>query len=127
MKVDQSTNDTPVTDAERVDELVCSGKAADELEAFTMLHALDNQEQSHTEAFAAFRAKRDEDRAREAKVTWRKVSDLTGEGWSGLGPNGALVWVGPLSITHYSYGRVVDGRRELCGGVASLAGAKRAA
>lgn len=84
---------------------------------------------THDEAFAAHRARREEERARTVKVTWRKVSELTGGGWSGLGPDGRLVRVvgpsGPLGF--YSYYELVEGRPHLGGGCPTLARAKRAA
>src|SRR5581483_3962822 len=130
MATPEPMRDVPTTDAERVDVLVSSGKAVDELEAFTMLHALDHPEQSHTEAFAEFRAKRDAERAAEIKVTWRKVSEDTGGGWSGLGPNGALVFV-RREASGFAYGDVhktmTPWRRSVVGYAATLARAKRAA
>lgn len=84
---------------------------------------------SHDEAFEGFRARREAERAANIKVTWRKVSPLTGGGWSGLGPDGALVYVGEAQppLGFHSYGRIVDGTRRLAGGSPTLAGAKRAA
>lgn len=82
---------------------------------------------SHDDAFAAFRAHREAERAADVKVTWRKISPMTGGGWSGIGPQGkdALVFVSePRSATKeddighgwafttlYDYGRIVDGKR----------------
>lgn len=84
---------------------------------------------NHTEAFQAHVARREAERAATVKVTWRKVSDMTGGGWSGLGPNGALVYVtgpsGPLGFYHY--GRVNGSHREPVGGCPTLARAKRMA
>lgn len=48
---------------------------------------------THTERFEEFRARRDAERQANPKVTWRRVSKDTGGGWSGLGPNGKLVYV----------------------------------
>lgn len=70
---------------------------------------------NHDAAFAEHRALRAAQRAATPKVTWRKVSDLTGGGWSGLGPDGTLVWIalhGDGSDRRlWDFGRVVDGAR----------------
>ena len=58
----------------------------------------------HTDRFARHVTQRDAERAARVKVTWRKVSDLTGGGWSGLGPKGALVYVKVSAQQGYEYG-----------------------
>jgi hypothetical protein len=81
---------------------------------------------SHDTAFAEFRARREENRAREVKVTWRKVSPMTGGGWSALGRDGALGFVNPKRASGFEYG-LRDGRAKPVTGVAlTLARAKRA-
>lgn len=80
-------------------------------------------EPNHTEAFAAFRARREAARAAEVKVTWRKISEMTRGGWSALGPNGALRWVA-RETSGYAYGDYVDGERRTEGYAATLARAK---
>jgi len=85
---------------------------------------------SHTEAFAAFREDRARERAQEVRVTWRRVSTQTGGGWSGLGPDGRLVYVGPASKGEprlYEYGRRVGDRKAAAGSKTTLEEAKRAA
>jgi len=79
---------------------------------------------SHDEAFAAFRAKREQERAAEKKVTWRKVSELTGGGWSGLGPAGLLVWVKEESPGYVPYGRVSGSKRAQLGWARTVQAAK---
>lgn len=85
----------------------------------------------HDEAFAAFRERREAERAATVKVTWRKISPMTGGGWSGIGPQGkdALVFVnearpatkedgighGWSFATVYDYGRIVAGERVIEG------------
>lgn len=89
----------------------------------------------HTERFAEFHARRNEQRAAEVKVTWRKVSEDTGGGWSGLGPNGQLVWVARYDETRpsraFAYGDVHQTtrpwRRSTVGYRPTLAKAKAAA
>jgi hypothetical protein len=84
--------------------------------------------QGHDEAFAAFRAEREAQREAEVKVTWRKVSEDTGGGWSGLGPNGALVFVDPRTSTgFYRFGCVLGHERVTHSYADTLARAKRAA
>lgn len=87
-----------------------------------------------TEEFAAFVARRDEERAGEVRVTWRRVAGRTGGGYSGLGPCGQLVWVGPPSPSpaagaarSHEYGRLDGKRRVVVGATLSLAAAKAAA
>lgn len=96
---------------------------------------------SHDEAFAALQArKRAAESAGPPRVTWRKVSRLTGGGFSGLGPAGALVWVGPARPARkgeggagwafrelYDYGRVTDGERVVYGSAYAVPEAKRRA
>jgi hypothetical protein len=64
---------------------------------------------SHDAAFAKLVESRAREREQDVRVTWRKVSALTGGGWSGLGPDGALVYVEPGGApghgqSHYFYG-----------------------
>lgn len=80
---------------------------------------------SHDDAFATFRAERDAERATAVKVTWRKVSPMTGGGWSALGRDGALGFVNPKRPSGYEYG-LRDGKDKPVAGVAmTLARAKR--
>lgn len=92
----------------------------------------DEQRPTHDERFAAFRAEREAERAQAVKVTWRKVADITGGGWSGLGPDGQLVYVshritGGLHDGHHAFGRVDGKTRTAVGTELTLARAKRAA
>ena len=82
---------------------------------------------SHTESFAAFQARRDAERAQARKVTWRKVSELTGGGYSGLGPAGALAWVKEVSPGYVPYGRVIGSERVQLGWARTLQAAKASA
>lgn len=97
---------------------------------------------SHDVAFAAFQSrKRAEEAAAPPRVTWRKVSPLTGGGWSGLGAAGALVWVGDArpstpadaaqgwEFPHaHEYGRVTDGKRVTSGlALSAVVGKRKAA
>lgn len=87
---------------------------------------------SHDDAFAELRARKSAEAEATIKVTWRKVSALTGGGWSGLGPNGALVYVRLATDpwegqSHYIYGRVVDQNRYMVGTRPTIPEAKRAA
>ena len=68
-----------------------------------------------TDEFAAFVEQRNDERARTVKVTWRKVSDLTGGGWSGLGPNGALVYVERNARQGFTYGHRYGARKVAIG------------
>jgi hypothetical protein len=85
---------------------------------------------THDDAFAKFRAEREAERAAEVKVTWRKVDPLTGGGWSGLGPDGQLVFVARRG-DQYDYGDVIQDtrpwRRSRVGTAITLARAKKAA
>lgn len=60
------------------------------------------------------------------KVTWRKVSPLTGGGWSGLGPNGALVFV-QAAGRGFDYGTRDGQVKTIKGSAPTLPRAKRAA
>lgn len=83
---------------------------------------------NHTDAFAAFHEDRARARAEAIKVTWRKVSEMTGGGWSGLGPAGALVYVTRNAKTGiYAYGRRNGVVMKFAGSAATLVAAKRAA
>lgn len=83
---------------------------------------------SHTEDFAAFRARRDAERARMPRVTWRRVSADTGGGYSGLGPAGALVYAVGRGLSGsrrvFDYGAVLNGKRVRRGSQDTLAAAK---
>lgn len=66
---------------------------------------------SHDAKFAAHRARREAERATAWKVTWRKVDDLTGGGWSGLGtarPD-VLTRVFKVGRTVYRWGVLANG------------------
>ena len=82
---------------------------------------------SATDDFAEYVEQRDRERARRPKVTWRKVSELTGGGWSGLGPNGALLYVKQNARTFYDYGHREGKRLMRIGERRTLASAKEAA
>lgn len=92
---------------------------------------------SHDDAFAAHVARRDAARAARdvGRVTWRKVSPMTGGGWSGIGAGGRLVWVRPTDEEDpalgvgYEIGRIEDGARVRTATLyrATLAEAKREA
>lgn len=80
-----------------------------------------------TEEFDEFSRRRDAERAAAARVTWRKVSDLTGGGWSGLGPRGRLVFVRKNVRQGYEYGHRYGKRTVTIGERTTLALAKSAA
>lgn len=83
---------------------------------------------THTEAFEAFRARRDEERREHVKVTWRRVSGDTGGGYSGLGPDGKLVFVKKSpSREMFDYGDVSGKVRTIRGTARTLTSAKTAA
>lgn len=87
---------------------------------------------SHDQKFAELRERHEQERAAEVRVTWRKVSWLTGGGWSGLCPLGALVYVEPAGApgsgqSHYFFGRVGGKGRVYAGTRPSLSEAKCAA
>jgi hypothetical protein len=65
---------------------------------------------SHTDEFNEFRARREAERRARVKVTWRKVDELTGGGYSGYGPAGALVYI-VLSNDSWEFGRFAGKRR----------------
>lgn len=81
---------------------------------------------SHDADFAKFREDRARERAEQVRVTWRRVSADTGGGWSGLGPDGRLVYVVGAQGA-YVYGRVDGKRRERVGFAQTLGLAKAAA
>ncbi len=80
---------------------------------------------NHTDAFAKFQARRDVER-QAGYVTWRRVSEDTGGGFSGLGKDGTLVWV-KGELHGYDYGRMVGRRRIRLASAPTLAEAKRLA
>lgn len=84
------------------------------------------EESGHDAAFAAFQARREAERAAAVKVTWRKVSPMTGGGWSALGPEGRLGFVAPKQPSGYPWG-LRDGKEKVVQGHAlTLASAKAA-
>lgn len=71
---------------------------------------------THDEAFAALQArKRAEEALAGPRVTWRRVSSITGGGYSGLGPEGKLVFVEERPAGSWNFGDVVDGVRVVRG------------
>jgi len=72
-------------------------------------------------------ARRKLERENTVKVTWRRVSEDTGGGWSGLGPGGALVFVRKGGRLGYVYGHRYGKRTVTSGERRTLTSAKEAA
>lgn len=68
--------------------------------------------------FEEFVARKDAERAARARtrVTWRRVSPDTGGGWSGLGPEGRLVFARLAEPHGWEYG-TVEGRSRVVAGL----------
>jgi len=81
---------------------------------------MTDQPTSATEDFEAFRARREAARASRHRLTWRRLEDAVGGGWSGLGSRGELVWIGP----NYEYGRLYNAERRRAGRAQNLADAQ---
>lgn len=64
---------------------------------------------SHDDSFAAFQERKRATEATEFKVTWRRATWGDVKGWSGLGPDGRLLFVAPAITRDYSYGDVCEG------------------
>lgn len=72
---------------------------------------------SHDDAFAAFQERKRQAETSEVKVTWRRATWGDGaKGWSGLAPDGRLLFVTASIMRDYSYGDVCEnGLRTLRG------------
>lgn len=86
---------------------------------------------THDEAFAELQARKRAEEEATVKVTWRKVSPMTGGGYSGLGPNGQLVFVDAPDASRrhrgYDYGTRDGAVKTIRGSAPTLALAKTAA
>jgi hypothetical protein len=81
---------------------------------------------SATDDFARFRARREAERAAAWTLVWRRVSPVTGGGWTARAADFRRVYVVRVE-GGYEYGLVVDGARERRGSAGSLPAAKLSA
>lgn len=79
--------------------------------------------------FDEFLAEREARRAIEARsrVTWRRVSEDTGGGYSGIGHGGHLAYVVRRGVDRVEFGRVIGRERRPIGTRQTVALAKKAA
>lgn len=93
-------------------------------------HNVGMGDNEHTEGFARHVEARQSERDSIVRVTWRKVAPSTGGGWSGLGPDGRLVYTVPETEARgslHEYGRVVNRRRVRGGSRMTMTEARAAA